>query len=57
MYLFTNIKNLQTDLLSGKITCVQLIEESIESIQSKKHLNVFLEVFNQSTNFACAKAD
>lgn len=48
MYTFTTIKNLQTDLLAGKTTCIQLVEESIKAIESKKHLNAFLEVFDSS---------
>ena len=48
MYTFTTIKNLQTDLLAGKTTCAQLVQESILAIESKKHLNAFLEVFTQS---------
>ncbi len=48
MYTFTTIKNLQTDLLAGKTSCAQLVEESILAIESKKHLNAFLEVFTQS---------
>lgn len=48
MYTFTTIKNLQTDLIAGKVTCVQLVEESIKTIEAKKHLNAFLEVFNET---------
>lgn len=48
MYTFTTIKNLHTDLNSGKISCVQLVEESIKTIEAKKQLNAFLEVFNES---------
>lgn len=48
VHTFTTIKNLQTDLLSGKITCQQLVEESIKTIEAKKHLNAFLEVFNDT---------
>ena len=48
MYTFSTIQNLQTDLITGNITCVQLVEESIKTIESKKHLNAFLEVFHIS---------
>jgi aspartyl-tRNA(Asn)/glutamyl-tRNA(Gln) amidotransferase subunit A len=48
VYTFTSIKNLQSDLLAGRITCVQLVEESIKSIEAKKQLNAFLEVFSAS---------
>ncbi|MDF2451971.1 MAG: glutamyl-tRNA(Gln) and/or aspartyl-tRNA(Asn) amidotransferase, subunit, partial [Bacteroidota bacterium] len=48
MYTFTTIKNLEADLLAGKTTCAQLVEESIKVIEEKKHLNAFLEVFKDS---------
>jgi aspartyl-tRNA(Asn)/glutamyl-tRNA(Gln) amidotransferase subunit A len=48
VYTFTTIKNLQADLNSGKISCVQLVEDSIKAIELKKQLNAFLEVFNDS---------
>ncbi len=48
MYTFTTIKNLHTDLNSGKVSCVQLVEESIQAIEEKKRLNAFLEVFNET---------
>lgn len=48
MYTFTTIKNLQADLLTGNITCTKLVEESINAIESKKHLNAFLEVFTET---------
>ncbi|HRF99848.1 MAG TPA: Asp-tRNA(Asn)/Glu-tRNA(Gln) amidotransferase subunit GatA [Bacteroidia bacterium] len=48
MYTFTTIKNLHADLNSGKISCIQLVEESIKAIEAKKQLNAFLEVFNES---------
>ena len=54
VYTFTTIKNLQADLLSGKTTCTQLVEESIKAIEDKKHLNAFLEVFS-TTALAQAK--
>jgi aspartyl-tRNA(Asn)/glutamyl-tRNA(Gln) amidotransferase subunit A len=48
VYTFSTIQNLQSDLLAGKTNCVQLVEESIKTIESKKHLNAFLEVFLNS---------
>lgn len=48
MYTFTTIKNLHADLNAGKISCVQLVEKSIKTIEEKKQLNAFLEVFNDS---------
>ena len=57
MYTFTTIKNLQTDLLAGKTTCVKLVEESIRAIESKKHLNAFLEVFTESATAQAKEID
>lgn len=48
MYTFSSIKNLQTDLQAGKISCTQLVEESLKTIEEKKQLNAFLEVFKES---------
>ena len=48
MYHFNTISQLQIDLSENKITCKQLVEESISLIQQKKQLNAFLEVFEKS---------
>jgi aspartyl-tRNA(Asn)/glutamyl-tRNA(Gln) amidotransferase subunit A len=48
MYTFTTIKNLQADLQSGKISCVSLLNETLKAIADKKHLNIYLEVFEKS---------
>jgi len=48
VYIFSNIQNLQLSLLAGEISCVQIVEESIKKIETKKDLNIFLEVFNDS---------
>jgi len=42
------LKEVKTDLNSGAITCVQLVEQYIQKIQENNHLNAFLEVFNDS---------
>jgi len=48
MYTFKNIAQLQNDLKSGTITASGLVNELIKEIASKKNLNIFLEVFEQS---------
>jgi len=48
VYHFNTISELQLDLKQNKITCKQLVEEAISKINQKKHLNAFLEVFEQS---------
>lgn len=57
MYTFTTIKNLRADLTSGKVTCTQLVEESIKAIEAEKHLNAFLEVFSKTALEQAAKVD
>ena len=57
MYKYTTIKNLTTDLVAGKISCHQLVEEAILTIESKKHLNAFLEVFSESTKSQAKAVD
>ena len=57
MYSFSNIKNLQADLSSGKTTCAALVEEAISLIAQKKHLNAFLEVFEVSARELAKKTD
>ena len=48
MYSFSTIKNLQSDLQSGKINCVSVLNETLKRISEKKHLNIFLEVFEKT---------
>ncbi len=48
MYQFTTIKKLREDLNAGKTTCVDLVNESIALSKQKKHLGVFLELFEKS---------
>ena len=57
MYKYTTIKNLTTDLVAGKISCHQLVEEAILTIESKKHLNAFLEVFSESAKSQAKAVD
>lgn len=48
MYSFSSITQLQNDLKSEKITCENLVNETISLVNDKKHLNAFLEVFEKS---------
>lgn len=43
--MFTSIKNYQQQLLSGDTTCVATVTNYLQQINSKKHLNAFVEVF------------
>lgn len=53
VYSYTTNAKLQSDLRSGAATATAITKEAIAAIAAKKHLNAFLEVFEQS---ALAKA-
>lgn len=47
-YTFSNIQQLQADLKAGKTTCNDLLSQQLALIAETKHLNAFLEVFENS---------
>lgn len=57
VYTFTTIQHLQQDLKAGTVTCLTLVEEAIQTIQAKQHLNAFLEVFNESAQAQATLVD
>lgn len=54
MKTYHSLSEVQSDLNSHKISCVELVQQYIHRIEEKKQLNAFLEVFDQSA-FAKAK--
>lgn len=46
--MYKNYSQLLADLNSNATTCVQVVQDYIAKIEEKKHLNAFLEVFEQS---------
>ncbi|MCB9227723.1 MAG: Asp-tRNA(Asn)/Glu-tRNA(Gln) amidotransferase subunit GatA [Chitinophagales bacterium] len=44
---YRTLSEIQTDLDSKTITCSQLVNHYLDNIEKKKHLNAFLEVFEQ----------
>ncbi len=38
-------REIQSDLHSGKVTCVALVQDYITNIEHSKHLNIYVEVF------------
>ena len=48
MYVFKSIASLQNDLKQGNTNCKDLVVSSLAAIEEKKHLNIFLETFNES---------
>ncbi len=51
---YVSLKDIQDDISNGQLTCVDLVKGYLENIVKKKHLNVFLEVFEEE---ALAKAE
>lgn len=45
---YTSFSEIKSDLETGATTCVALVNSYVETIQSKKNLNIFLEVFEAS---------
>jgi aspartyl-tRNA(Asn)/glutamyl-tRNA(Gln) amidotransferase subunit A len=45
---YTALADIRTDLQSGAVTCVALVDLYLERIEANKHLNAFLEVFTDS---------
>lgn len=43
---YFSLAQIQADLQSGKITLPSLVNQYLETIETKKHLNAFLEVFD-----------
>jgi aspartyl-tRNA(Asn)/glutamyl-tRNA(Gln) amidotransferase subunit A len=51
---YTSLNLIQEDLKSGSLTCIQLVDHYLTNIQSKKHLNALVEVYEME---ARAKAE
>lgn len=50
---YRSLREVKSDLKSGKITCIQLTKDYLAQINEKKDFNIFLETFDES---ALAKA-
>lgn len=48
MYHFSDIASLHADLKQGKTNCLQLVNDALSLAEQKKHLNIFLETFNEA---------
>ena len=45
MKTYNRISEVRSDLNSGAVSCVQLVNHYLQNIEDKKHLNAFLEVW------------
>lgn len=48
MTFYRSLRALQEDLRAGKTSCKQVVTDYIENIEHKKHINAFIEVFEES---------
>lgn len=46
-FIYENLRKTQGDLRAGSITCEGIIRHYLHTIEEKKHLNAFLEVFTE----------
>lgn len=52
---YFSLSQIQTDLQLGKITLPQLVNQYLETIEKKQHLNAFLEVFDAEAKLRAAE--
>lgn len=58
MYQFRSIAEYQADLLSGKISCKEVVNQFLENITSQnEELNAFLEVYSEEALFCATEID
>ena len=46
--MYANFSEFQDQLLSGNTSCIKTVEYYLKTIESKKHLNAFLETFDET---------
>ena len=50
MFRYSSIKDYHTALQNGQTTCVEAVRCYLEAIQTRQHLNAYLEVYAQLSN-------
>ena len=54
---YNKLTDIRHDLINGKITCTSLVKSYLSRIEQFKHLNAFIEVFNEEALITAQKAD
>ena len=54
---YTNFAHIQHDLHSGVISCYSLVKHHLSQIDAKKHLNVFLSVYEEESLLKAKEVD
>jgi aspartyl-tRNA(Asn)/glutamyl-tRNA(Gln) amidotransferase subunit A len=57
LFSYTTIKDYHNALLNSQTTCVETVQHFLAAIQAKKHLNAFLEVFDNEALLQAAQLD
>ena len=57
MKTYNRISEIRSDLNSGAVSCVQLVNQYLQNIEGKKHLNAFLEVWSDEALSRAALID
>ena len=55
--IYTSLSEIQNDIKSGTVTCKILVQNYLDRIEKNKHLNAFLEVFNEEALDSAAIID
>ncbi|ELR69732.1 Aspartyl-tRNA(Asn) amidotransferase subunit A [Fulvivirga imtechensis AK7] len=54
---YTSLNLIQKDLKNGSVTCADLVAYYLDNINKKKHLNAFLEVYEEEARSQAAEVD
>lgn len=54
---YTSLSLIQKDLKAGSVTCAELVDYYLTNIDSKKHLNAFLEVYDKEARQKALEVD
>lgn len=57
MKTYSSLSLIQKDLKDGSVSCTQLVDYYLKNIEENKHLNAFLEVYNENARKKAALVD
>ncbi|TAH24061.1 MAG: Asp-tRNA(Asn)/Glu-tRNA(Gln) amidotransferase subunit GatA [Cytophagales bacterium] len=57
MKVYNSLNEIKSDISTGLITCKDLVLDYLNNIESKKHLNVFLEVYSEEALLKAEEID
>jgi aspartyl-tRNA(Asn)/glutamyl-tRNA(Gln) amidotransferase subunit A len=57
LFTFSSITHYHADLLNGTTTCVAAVQHFLHNIEQKRHLNAYLQVYDQEALQLAASLD